>query len=176
MNLSTKNIIYIAMFIALIYISSLIRISVTAVPFTLQTMAVMLAACFLGVKKGLIAVGVYIIGGLIGLPLFTEGGGIVYITKHTFGYILAFIPAVIYIGSLKNKCKNFLWLFLLLFTGGIIMLFIGALYAYILLGITTAVDVSAIFYGYFFLFIPSELIKSTAVTLIYLRLKNYLSA
>lgn len=175
MKYKTNTIIYLSLFIALIYICGIIRINIFEVPFTLQTMAVMLAACFLGAKKAVAAVLIYIIMGLAGLPLFTQGGGFMYITKYSFGYILGFIPMSLLTGLYKDKCKNAVQLFLLLLFSGVLMLIIGALYAYILLSVTSGVDIQGIIYGYFLVFIPSEILKSIASLLIYLRLKKYLT-
>lgn len=173
----TKSIIYIALFITLIFIASLIRLNIFIVPFTLQTMAVMLAACFLGGKRGLFAVLIYIFMGLIGLPVFTKGGGFGYILEPTFGYILAFVPAVVFICLFKEKVKNnYILLVVILFAGGIIILLFGALYAYLLLSLTTGINsLSGFITGYFLAFVPAEIIKALAAALIYNRLHRYMT-
>lgn len=175
-QINTKSIIYIALFVTLIYVSSLIKISVLAIPFTLQTLAVMLTGCFLGAKRGLYAVSIYILMGLIGIPVFTKGGGFFYVLEHTFGYILAFIPAVLIIGHFKKKVENkFILLVSLLFLTGVIMLLIGAVYAFVLLSLTSGVNnVSALVSGYFLAFIPAEFLKAVACAVIYNRLKKHI--
>jgi biotin transport system substrate-specific component len=173
MKFNAKDLIYIAMFTALIYVSSLIKIYVLSVPFTLQTAAVMLTGCFLGAKRAFFCAGIYISAGLAGVPLFTQGGGFGYIFNHTFGYILGFIPMVIVIGVCKNKAKTFLHLFLLLFVSGVMLLIIGALYAFILLSFTAPSAPSEVLSVYFLPFIIPELAKSFAAAALYLRLKDY---
>lgn len=172
-NIKTKDIIYISLFVTIIYISGLIRLNIFSIPFTLQTFAVMLTACFLGAKKGLFVVLIYIFSGLIGLPVFTKGGGIFYVLEPTFGYIIAFIPAVLFIGFNKNKIKNIYMFIVLLFVAGIIMLFIGSIYVYILLSFSSGIKLSVLINGYFLLFIPAELVKSILAAIIYYRLKRF---
>ena len=76
-----------AMFVALIAVGAFIKVPIPVVPFTLQYLFTMLAGLLLGGKKGSLAVGIYILLGLIGLPIFAQGGGIGYIFQPSFGYI-----------------------------------------------------------------------------------------
>jgi biotin transport system substrate-specific component len=174
MHYKAKNIIYIALFTALIYVSGLIRVQVLSVPFTLQTMAVMLAACFLGLKRSLFAVSAYIIMGLAGLPVFSKGGGIFYVLELSFGYILSFLFLAAITGAFKDRVKNnFTMLFLLLCAVSVSGLLIGAAYAFVLLEYTSGSGgAAAIFSSFFLAFIPAEIIKSLASALIYYRLKG----
>lgn len=89
--MKTKDIILIAMFAALITVGAFIRIPVPVCPFTLQFLFTTLAGVILGGRKGAIAVSVYVLLGLAGLPVFTGGGGISYVFQPTFGYLLGFI-------------------------------------------------------------------------------------
>ncbi len=84
---STKNIVLCALFAALIAVGTHIRIPTPLLPLTLQTLFVVLSGLVLGHKYGAISVCVYVIAGLIGLPVFTGS-----FANPTFGYILGFIP------------------------------------------------------------------------------------
>lgn len=86
--IDTKSMILCALFAALIAAGAFIKIPVPLVPFTLQFLFTNMAGLLLGKKRGLIAVAVYIIVGLAGVPVFTQGGGIGYVLQPTFGYIL----------------------------------------------------------------------------------------
>ena len=88
--MTTKRLIRISYFTMLTIIGGLLKIPVGEVSFTLQTLFVISAGMFLGAKDGAAAQLVYMIIGLIGIPVFTQGGGIYYIFKPSFGYILAF--------------------------------------------------------------------------------------
>ena len=69
------------------------KIPVPVVPFTLQLLFTMTAGLLLGGKLVAASVGAYILIGLLGLPVFAEGGGPAYILKPSFGYIIGFAAA-----------------------------------------------------------------------------------
>jgi biotin transport system substrate-specific component len=62
----------------------------TAVPFTLQVVAVMLTGVLLGSRGGAASQTLYLVAGLAGLPVFAAGGGAAYLFGPTGGYLLAF--------------------------------------------------------------------------------------
>lgn len=72
-----------------------------------QIPVVMFAGAFLGRKFGIASVLLYILLGLFIIPVFALGGGPKYIFEYGFGYILAYIPAVFFAGSiLKSGFSN----------------------------------------------------------------------
>ncbi|MFC1551484.1 biotin transporter BioY [Candidatus Latescibacterota bacterium] len=79
-----------ALFAAVISISAFIRIPTSLVPLTFQSVAVLITGYSLGPKQGAFAVILYTAVGLIGLPVFSSGGGPAYVLSPTFGYILGF--------------------------------------------------------------------------------------
>ena len=91
MNVKTKSMVYCGLFPALIAVGAFIKVPVPVVPFTLQYLFTMLAGLLLGAKRGAIAVLAYMLLGLAGLPIFTEGGGLWYVLKPSFGYIIGFV-------------------------------------------------------------------------------------
>ena len=102
-NSKTKNMILCAMFVALIAVGAFIKIPVPVVPFTLQYLFTMLAGLLLGSKKGCLAVGIYIALGLVGLPVFAQGGGIGYIFQPSFGYIIGFAAGAFVTGRISER-------------------------------------------------------------------------
>ena len=68
-HMKTKDLVLCAMFVALIAVGAFIKIPVPVVPFTLQFLFTMLAGLLLGPVNGALAVVVYIVLGLIGLPI-----------------------------------------------------------------------------------------------------------
>ena len=91
-----------AIFVVLMIVSAFIKIPFPLVPLTFQTVV---AGLLLGPLYGTAAVGVYIFMGLIGLPVFTSGGGFAYVVQPTFGYILGFAAAAFVAGALCGRGK-----------------------------------------------------------------------
>lgn len=98
----TKNMILCAMFVALTAVGAFIKIPVPVVPFTLQYLFTMLAGLLLGGKRGCLAVCVYILLGLLGLPVFAQGGGIGYIFQPSFGYMIGFALGTLVTGRIAG--------------------------------------------------------------------------
>ena len=89
--IKTRDIAYIAFFAVVIAVCSWISIP-TVVPFTLQTFAVFLTVGVLGGKRGTLAVFVYILLGVCGVPVFSGfSGGIGVLLGQTGGYIAGFL-------------------------------------------------------------------------------------
>lgn len=130
--LSTKNMILSALFIALIAIGAFIRIPVPVCPFTLQLLFTTLAGLLLGARLGFISVCTYIIIGLIGVPIFTEGGGPNYIFQPTFGYLIGFAVGSYIVGLLtENRPKlSFIYLLIVNFLNLLIVYLFGMVYVY----------------------------------------------
>ena len=84
----TRELVFMAFFSALIAIGAFIKIPVPVCPFTLQLLFTTMAGLLLGSRLGSAAVWVYIALGLLGLPVFTNGGGPGYVFQPTFGYLI----------------------------------------------------------------------------------------
>ena len=81
----------------------------------------------LGRKFGILAICGYIILGMF-FPIFALGGGVSYIFEYGFGYILAFIPAVFFSGTLLKVKTDFLRIVLLSLLGVCAIHILGILY------------------------------------------------
>ena len=106
--MSTRRLVYIAIFTALITVGGLISVPIpfTQVEISLQTVFVILAGLVLGVRDGALAVLVYIAMGLFGLPVFTKGGGPQYIFMPSFGYLIGFPIGALVSGTLCKRLKK----------------------------------------------------------------------
>ena len=100
---STRDLVLIPLFAALISIGAFIKIPIGLVPASLQTVFVLLAGMLLGARRGALAVLLYLLLGLIGLPVFTAGGGPGYILHPTFGYLLGMLPAAWLAGTIAQR-------------------------------------------------------------------------
>ena len=94
-HMSTRDLVYVAVFAALMAVCAWISIP-TTVPFTLQTFGVFLAVGLLGGKRGSIAVLIYILLGAVGLPVFAGfSGGVGILLGTTGGYIIGFLGSAL---------------------------------------------------------------------------------
>ncbi|WP_127160875.1 biotin transporter BioY [Veillonella sp. VA137] len=89
-TMSARQITMTALFVALVAVGAFIKIPIPYLPFTLQLLFTTLAGLILGSRLGGMSVVMYLILGLVGVPIFTEGGGLMYVVKPTFGYLLGF--------------------------------------------------------------------------------------
>ncbi|MDC6482565.1 biotin transporter BioY [Candidatus Pelagibacter sp.] len=92
-------------------ISAKIKIPFYPVPMTMQTFVVLFLGVSLGFKIGLASVGLYLLEGIIGLPVFSnspeKGVGLIYFTGPTMGYLIGFLTAS-YLASKINTNDNVL--------------------------------------------------------------------
>jgi biotin transport system substrate-specific component len=112
----------IAVFAALVAASALVpglAVNGFGVPITFQTLAVMLTGLVLGPGRGFAAVGLYVLLGLAGLPIFSQGrSGLGILAGPSAGYIIAFPIAAGLVGWLATMVirrtikARALWLFL----------------------------------------------------------------
>ena len=153
---STRNLILVAMFAALTAIGAFIKVPIPYVPFTLQYLFCALAGLILGSRLGALSQIVYVAIGLSGVPVFTEGGGIGYIFKPTFGYLIGFIVAAYVIGKIRENVKKFTFIktiFTLLLGLFFIYLF-GVVYLYISYNLYLGKNIS-IYFAFFYGFVVS---------------------
>ncbi len=92
------------LFTALIAIGAFIRIDLV-VPITLQSLFVVLAGLVLGARGGAASALTYMLMGLAGLPVFAQGGGLMYVLKPNFGYIIGFVLCAFAAGLVAQRRK-----------------------------------------------------------------------
>lgn len=103
MKTNLRMLILSALFAALTAIGAFLHFPLGALSVTLQFLFTALAGVLLGAKWGAISQIVYVCIGLVGLPVFTMGGGLSYIFQPSFGFLLGLIPAAWVIGALGHK-------------------------------------------------------------------------
>ncbi|MBQ1897112.1 MAG: biotin transporter BioY [Lachnospiraceae bacterium] len=105
-NSKLTDMILIGLFAALIAVCAQIQIP-AAVPFTLQTFAIFLAVGLLGGKRGTVSVVIYILLGMVGLPVFAGfKGGIAALLGTTGGYIIGFIFSALLMWALEKPVSS----------------------------------------------------------------------
>ena len=87
-------------------ISAKIKIPFYPVPMTMQTFVVLFLGVSLGYKVGLASIGLYLLEGILGFPVFSnspeKGIGLIYFTGPTMGYLIGFLIAS-YLASKVNS-------------------------------------------------------------------------
>ena len=118
-------------------ISAKLKIPFYPVPMTMQTFVVLFLGLAFGYKIGLATVGVYLLEGIIGIPVFSnspeKGVGLVYFTGPTMGYLIGFLSAVFFAGFLNLRNNIFIIFSKLIFSVSTIYLF-GVLWLGTLIG------------------------------------------
>ena len=118
-------------------ISAKLKIPFYPVPMTMQTFIVLFLGLAFGYKVGLATVGVYLLEGIIGIPVFSnspeKGVGLVYFTGPTMGYLIGFLSAVFFAGYLNLQNNVFIIFSKLIFSVSTIYLF-GVLWLGTLIG------------------------------------------
>ena len=152
-----------ALFCTLICIGSFIRIPMpNMMPVTLQTFFVLLTALVLPLKASTLATITYMALGLIGLPIFSGGGGLGYILMPNFGFIIGFVIATVIISFITEKFNNRkLWQYIVISLLGIAVIYIiGILYFAFITNVYNNNNYSAIWFiqTVFLPFLPKEII------------------
>ena len=102
MKVTTKDLVYIALFTSIMIVCAFITIPF-AIPFTLQTFALFTIIGILGTKKAFISVLLYLLLGAVGLPVFSGfRGGIGHLFGATGGYLLGFLLTTLISGFLMK--------------------------------------------------------------------------
>lgn len=168
--------ILIALMAALTAIGAFIRIPIPYVPFTMQFLFANMAGILLGKNKGAMAVALYVFIGLIGVPVFTKGGGLQYIYQPSFGYLVAFIIGAYVAGWMVERCgdesmKTYLFASI---TNLAIVYFLGASYLALIMNVYLGIGWSfkkVLIYGCL-IFIPGDLLGCVVGSYVTKRLKK----
>jgi biotin transport system substrate-specific component len=100
-------IVYASLLAALTAAGAYLAIPIGPVPIILQNLFIFLSGLLLGSKWGVASVGIYLLAGALGLPVFSGGvGGVGRFAGPTGGYLLGFLPAVYVIGLITEKTRN----------------------------------------------------------------------
>lgn len=175
----TKNLINCSFFTALIAVGAFIKVPVPVVPFTLQFLFTTLAGLLLGSKKGTISVAAYMLIGLAGLPIFSEGGGLWYIFKPSFGYIIGFCAGTFVTGLIAEKLreKTIRGYMAANFAGLLIVYAMGMIYYYVICNyvINTPIAVGPLFLYCFILAVPGDICLCILAAVMVKRVKPVLN-
>lgn len=128
-----RPLVFTALFAALTAVGAFIKIPVGPVPITLQFLFTAMAGILLGRRYGALSQLVYVLIGLVGVPIFTQGGGLGYVFQPSFGFLLGLIPCAWVIGYLAGKRTGPAWLALCCAAGLLVLYLVGVPYMALIL-------------------------------------------
>ena len=159
----------IGIFLGSLLIAILAQISIhipfSPVPITGQTIGVLLIGGILGSRKGLLSVTAYIGEGALGLPVFAEmSAGLPVLLGPTGGYIISFVPAVLFIGYLteRNFTISIIPSFISCILATFLILIIGTLSLSFFVGLKSSFMMG--FYPFIFVGIMKSFISAIIIT------------
>jgi len=168
---TAARVIGVSAFVALTALGAFVRIPLpfSPVPLTLQTFFVLLGAATLGKNRGVVVQLIYVLLGVAGLPVFSgAGSGWLYLAGPTAGYLLGFIIAALFIGQVINRVKNKFLVFLVFVFADFLLLGLGTFWlkSFLKCSLSKAMIMGMI------PFIPGDLCKAWAATLVYQKIKT----
>lgn len=161
-----------ALFTAIICILGPLTIPVGPIPLTLCNLSILLAAYVLGPWWGTVSVAIYILLGVVGLPVFSAGGaGVAKVIGPTGGYIFGYLFLSLFTGLFVKKFKgNLIFSIVGMLIGLIVLYFFGTVW-YITV---TNVDVKAAIAACVLPFLPGDAIKIVIALFVGLQLQRRL--
>lgn len=136
MKITIKEMLLAALFSSLTVLGAKLNLLLPHIPVTLQPVIVILAGCIIGRRPALLSQIVYVLMGLIGLPVFAKpDAGLSYIFQPSFGFLIGFIAAAYIIGTIIDKSnKKTIFIFIGAAMTGLLTIYIsGITYFYILM-------------------------------------------
>ena len=101
-----RSSVFSALFTSLIVVGAYLKIPVGPVPIVLANFFVILAGALLGPRWGSVSVGLYLLLGVVGLPVFAGGGGIAYLAGPTGGFLVGYLPSAFIAGFIVSSVEG----------------------------------------------------------------------
>lgn len=155
--MTTRKLVRTALFAALTAVGAFLKIPLGPSAITLQFFFTAMAGCLLGSGCGALSQLIYVVLGLLGLPIFTAGGGFSYVLHPTFGFLLGLIPAAWVIGRLTRSTRSF-WRIALAALAGLAVLYAVRL-PYMAMILNGYMGLSAILWAGMLPFLPGDALK-----------------
>lgn len=177
--MNTSTLTRTALFAALTAAGAFIRIPLGYSSITLQFFFTAMAGCLLGPVWGPVSQAVYVALGLIGLPIFTQGGGLTYLLQPTCGFLIGLIPAAWVIGLLTaHRPPHPIRTALACLAGLTVLYAVGLPYMAVILNryMGRAMDFTAILWAGMLPFLPGDMVKIAVTAALAPLLQKRLSA
>lgn len=161
-KITTVELTMMALLVAILCVSSYINIPlpISPVPITAQLLVVYLIALLLRPKQAVLTVVVWLLLGVIGLPVFSGGrGGFGILAGPTGGYAIGYVILAGVVSYLCKKCKKEYEKFLILIVVGILLLYmIGVPW----MKLTTGIGIQAAWLTGALPYLPGDVLKAVA--------------
>ncbi len=170
--MKTKDIVQVALFAALTAVGAFIRIPLGVSSITLQFFFTAMAGVLLGARKGALSQLVYVALGLLGLPIFTAGGGLGYFLYPTCGFLLGLILSAFVIGKLSEGTQSVPRILLACLAGLAVLYLVGLPYMAVILNVYMGkgLGVWKIFMVGMIPYLPGDAVKLVVTALLSSRL------
>ncbi len=170
-RLSTRGMIYASLFGALTAIGALVSIPLQPVPVTLQTLFLYLAGSLLGGRLGALSQLIYLVLGVIGLPVFSGGkAGLGVFLGPTGGYLIGFVAGAFVTGKIVRWRDNpgLVWVVFAMLAGTAAVYALGVLQLVLVgrLPVEKAAAVGVL------PFLPGDALKIAAASVITLKVRD----
>ncbi len=169
--ISTQGMTYAAMFGAMTAVGAYVIIPLPPVPITLQTFVMYLAGALLGGYLGALSQIVYILLGVIGLPVFAGGkAGLGVLLGPTGGYLVGFVIGAYVIGKMmeSGKRSGHIWIALSLVVATIVLYICGASQ----LAVVAQLSLKKVIAVGIIPFLAGDAVKIIAATLLIARIRS----
>ena len=163
--MKTKMLILTALFAALTAVGAFIKIPFLYSSITLQFLFTALAGVLLGAKYGAVSQLVYVALGLVGLPIFTSGGGFGYFLYPTCGFLIGLIPSAWVVGKLTEKSRSLRRILLASAAGLTVLYLVGLPYMALILNVYMGkgMNIWAVLMAGMIPFLPGDCVKILVV-------------
>lgn len=174
-RLSSNDLTQIALSAALLAVSSLIVIPVGVIPITLQVFFFFFLPALLGPVKGIMVVALYLLMGLIGLPVFAGGtGGLMSVLSPSFGYLLGALVVAWLVGKAYLRQSPLFYKAAVMALSLVLLYAVGMAYQFVIMNyvLSTPFSLNSILTMNLTVFLPIDLIKLVFAFGLYERLKK----
>ncbi len=168
---SLRGMIYAAMFGAITAVGAFVIIPLPPVPITLQTLFTALSGALLGGSLGALSQVVYVLLGIIGLPVFAGGkAGLGVLFGPTGGYLIGFVAASFVIGKMieGKKEAGFVWIAFAMVLGFLVLYALGVLQ----LSLVAKLDFAKALSAGMLPFLIGDVVKIVVATFVTLKLRD----
>lgn len=174
---SVHQLTLVAVFAAILAASAFFKIPIPPVPVTLQAQAALLGGMLLGPVNGAFSVGLYLLLGLIGLPIFAGGGGVGYVLQPTFGYLPGLIGGAIVCGLLSRRTVSLPRLLAAQLSGLSVIYLCGVVWYYISISVINGqlLSVQSLLSVTVLTTLPADIVLAAVFAVAVRRLRPYLN-